>query len=207
MQLRDMFNVCDVAGGSQRQGQAEVLLRGTAEQARQLRSGCCVVPVHTRANTAGPAPSHADTACRCVAGDGAVSGEDMEIVLRQLAGSSLSDAELQSVIRKVGGPVGRVLGRVGGRAGRQAGGGALQGTAARPAPGCTRQTGPAPLAWADAVRPRSPASPPGHPPPRAAAAQVMATAGAGERGLTFPEYRAALEGLAVDLHVDVPAED
>lgn len=36
-----------------------------------------------------------------VAGDGAISEEDMEIVLRQLAGSSLSDDELKSIIAKV----------------------------------------------------------------------------------------------------------
>lgn len=35
----------------------------------------------------------------------------------------------------------------------------------------------------------------------------MRTAGAGERGLTFPGYKAALEGLEVDLHVEVPQED
>lgn len=38
-------------------------------------------------------------------------------------------------------------------------------------------------------------------------AQVLASAGAGERGLSFAEYRAALEGVELDLHVDVPAED
>lgn len=37
--------------------------------------------------------------------------------------------------------------------------------------------------------------------------QVMRTAGAGEQGLTFPAYRAALEGLDVDLHVEVPDDD
>ena len=42
--------------------------------------------------------------CSCPAGDGAVSQDDMEIVLRQLAGSSLSDDELHSIIRKVPGP-------------------------------------------------------------------------------------------------------
>lgn len=71
-----------------------------------------------------------------VDGDGAISEEDMEIVLRQLAGSSLSDAELKSIIAK-----------------------------------------------------------------------VMRSGAASERGLTFPEYRAALEGLEVDLHVDTPVED
>ncbi|KAL4424997.1 hypothetical protein ABPG77_002882 [Micractinium sp. CCAP 211/92] len=70
-----------------------------------------------------------------VDGDGAISEEDMEIVLRQLAGSSLSDDELKSIIAK-----------------------------------------------------------------------VMRSAGVGERGLTFPEYKAALEGLEVDLHVEVPLE-
>ncbi|KAL4457899.1 hypothetical protein ABPG75_012764 [Micractinium tetrahymenae] len=71
-----------------------------------------------------------------VDGDGAISEEDMEIVLRQLAGSSLSDEELKSIIAK-----------------------------------------------------------------------VMRTAGVGERGLTFPDYKAALEGLEIDLHVEVPIED
>ena len=38
-----------------------------------------------------------------LAGDGALSEDDMEIVLRQLAGSSLGDEELKSIIAKVGG--------------------------------------------------------------------------------------------------------
>ena len=37
--------------------------------------------------------------------------------------------------------------------------------------------------------------------------QVMRSAGAGERGLTFAEYRAALEGVDVNLHVEVPLDD
>ena len=40
-----------------------------------------------------------------------------------------------------------------------------------------------------------------------AALQVMRGAGAGARGLTFAEYRAALEGVEIDLHVEVPVED
>lgn len=69
-------------------------------------------------------------------GDGAISEEDLEIVLRQLAGSSLAAGELRSIIAKV-----------------------LRGAAAS------------------------------------------------ERGLTFPEYKAALEGVELDLHVEVPLED
>lgn len=71
-----------------------------------------------------------------VDGDGAISEEDMEIVLRQLAGSSLSDEELKSIIRK-----------------------------------------------------------------------VMKNAAASDRGLTFAEYRAALEGQEISLHVEVPIDD
>lgn len=52
--------------------------------------------------------------------------------------------------------------------------------------------------------------PPLHPWPTLTPApllQVMRAAAASERGLTFPEYRAALEGVEVDLHVEVPVED
>lgn len=38
--------------------------------------------------------------------------------------------------------------------------------------------------------------------------RVFAAAGASkERGITFPEYRAALEGTQITLQVDVPSED
>jgi hypothetical protein len=37
--------------------------------------------------------------------------------------------------------------------------------------------------------------------------QVMRGAADGERGLSFPEYKAALDGLDIHLHVEVPAED
>lgn len=60
----------------------------------------------------------------------------MEIVLRQLAGSSLSDDELHSIV-----------------------------------------------------------------------ARVLRAAADPQRGLTFAEYRAALEGVGAELHVDVPIED
>jgi serine/threonine-protein phosphatase 2B regulatory subunit len=65
-----------------------------------------------------------------------VSTEDMGIVLRQLAGSSLSDDELHSIISK-----------------------------------------------------------------------VMRAAADPRRGLTFPEYKAALDGAGVELRVEVPVED
>lgn len=35
----------------------------------------------------------------------------------------------------------------------------------------------------------------------------MRGAAAGDRGLTFAQYKAALEGADVELHVDVPVED
>ncbi len=38
-------------------------------------------------------------------------------------------------------------------------------------------------------------------------ARVMQGAADPQRGLTFPEYRAALEGAGGELHVDVPIED
>lgn len=37
--------------------------------------------------------------------------------------------------------------------------------------------------------------------------QVLKAASDPERGLTFAEYRAALEGVEADLRVEVPAED
>jgi hypothetical protein len=37
--------------------------------------------------------------------------------------------------------------------------------------------------------------------------KVMSGAADPQRGLTFPEYRAALEGTDVELHVEVPADD
>ena len=45
------------------------------------------------------------------------------------------------------------------------------------------------------------------PGPSTALLQVLRAAGDRERGLTFPEYRAALEGLEVELHVEVPEDD
>lgn len=69
-------------------------------------------------------------------GDGAISAEDMEHVLRQMVGASLAERELAGVVRA-----------------------------------------------------------------------TLAAAGAGPRGLTYPEYAAALGGTALQLRVQVPTED
>lgn len=151
------------------------------------------------------------------AGDGAISEEDMEIVLRQLAGSSLSDAELKGIIRKVGGEGGRLVGRWVCERG-QACRGRMRGAYKSPCcnaavclagvclggaagSGGTSTAVCAPPAGGPRPSPHPIASPPHR------TAQVMKNAAASERGLTFAEYRAALEGQEIHLHLDVPVDD
>lgn len=117
----------------------------------------------------------------------------MEIVLRQLAGSSLSDEELKSIIRKV---------REGGRAGRHWDGHQLVASIAAMDSNlrlCMQS-------WLAAAVPTFlPGSQltTSHCLP----VQVMKNAAASDRGLTFAEYRAALEGQEISLHVEVPVDD
>ncbi len=72
--------------------------------------------------------------CACP-GDGTVSSEDMDLIIRQAGGSSLSNAEIKALVEN-----------------------------------------------------------------------VLNHAGAEERGLKFPEFKAALDGAPIDLHVQVPLE-
>lgn len=76
-------------------------------------------------------------ASHCPAGDGAISEEDLTLILRQLAGGGLSEVEVGNLVRRV----------------------------------------------------------------------FVAAGANAERGLTFPEYRAALESTEVALQVDIPADD
>ena len=96
--LRLMFSVYDVDGagvwwGREGWGRGEAAHPGWAggslpsSPAAGIPSPMCPLPR--------PSPR--------TPGDGAVSEEDMEIVLRQLAGSSLSDVELKSIISKARG--------------------------------------------------------------------------------------------------------
>ena len=107
--LRCMFSIYDVDGGCWGAGLGQLdstdspwgRRRLVAPAAHSERGACRGRLTASQPPTPGLSLPHPVTCLPC-AGDGAISEEDMEIVLRQLAGSSLSDAELGSIIQKVG---------------------------------------------------------------------------------------------------------